>query len=559
MKTVMNSTRVLGGLCLLLCSAACGGRPAGWDTAYDPKMKEQKDVVAGDPTGDLQVRGLTGSVALLDPNRNEVMMLTSPERFALANTRLPVGQDVLQFKTSVDRDKLFVLSRGVKERFTEGDEAPQLRIFDGGTKPRQLSQFELQDPYNELEVDPFGEWLVVRGSEGLVSNPNELVLVKVPHGGTGEKPFLKTKTLDSSGGKPTSLRFTSQLAIPGNTARRLLIVEREHDLAVIDLNDLDAPEITVGMPMLPGGDLARPVDVSFHDAIPDEVNPLLAVRLDGYSNVMLLSVNQSTSADHAFSLDANEVDVGGAPSQLDFVQTRADGGLRLAALVPGKQEAKLIDPASGALQTVSLGAPFSQIRRITGEVSDGPGQDIALLYGDTTHTIAFWRLGATTGTPYRSIDLYQLGINVAQVLDIPTSASQQFADRKILSGASTGMGQQFYVLDLADRKSFPLDALKNLTLNLSPTGTQLWAFSDNDGFAQLTFDQLRPASLYAQASIAFVHDIATLQGSDERSAIALHILPSQSHSSVAATLYDGLEPSTAQTKFFANIELMGIH
>lgn len=557
MKTVMNSTRVLGGLCLLLCSAACGGRPAEWDTPYEPA---NKPVELGDPTGDLQVRGLTGSVALLDPNRNEVMMLTSPERFALSSTRLPVGQDVLQFKASVDRDKLFVLSRGVKERFKDSDEAPQLRIFDGGTEPHQLSQFGLQDPYNELEVDPFGEWLVVRGSEGLVSNPNELVLVKVPHGtGSSEKPFLKTKTLDSSGGKPIRLRFTSKLSIPGNTARRLLIVEREHDLAVIDLEDLDAPEITVGMPLLPGGDLAKPVDVSFHDAVEGEVNPLLAVRLDSYSNVMLLSINESTSPDHAFSLDANEVDVGGPPTQLDFVQTRADGGLRLAALVPGKQEAKLIDPSSGALQTVSLGAPFSQIRRITGEVTDGPGQDIALLYGETTHTIAFWRLGATTGTPYRSIDLYQLGINVSQVLDIPTTDSQQFADRKILSGASTGNGQQFYVLDLADRKSFPLDALSNLTLNLSPTGTQLWAFSKTDGFAQLTFDQLRPASLYAQASISFVHDIATQQGSDERSAIALHILPSQQHSSVAATLYDGLQPSTAQTKFFPNIELMGIH
>jgi hypothetical protein len=560
MKRLTTSARALCGLTLLLTSAACGGRPAAWDTPFKPGAQTADD--PSDPSGTLQVRGLTGSVALLDPAQNQVMMLTSPEQFALASTRLPVGRDVVQFKSSVDRDRLFVLSRGVTPRYRDTDEPPQLRVFDGGIAPQELQKYVLQDPYNQLEIDPDGQWLIVHGSEGLVSNPNELILVPLPKPGmapgssAGE---LKSKTLDSYGGKPVHFTFTKELAIPGADPRRLLVVQREKDLAIIDLADLNAPEITVGLPQIASGGYASPVDVVYHTGIDGEVNSMLAVQLQGDSNVYMLTINGSMDASHALSLDANLVDVGGIPSKLDFVQTSKDGGLRLAALVPSAKTAVLVDPATGGTQDVPLPAGFTRIRRITSEVSQSSGQDIALLYGETTSTIAFWQLGTTTGTPYRSIDSYDIGINVGQVFDIPTSQSDKFADRKILSGGSTGTTQQFYVLDLAQRKSFPLDVLTNLTLNLSPNGEQLWAFERNaTGFAQLTFDPLQPSSLYTEKPIAFVHDFETQRGGDERTALALHILPSHGNSSVSATVFDGVDPNTAQTRFYSELELQGI-
>ena len=544
MTRLTSSARALCGLTTLLLAVGCGDRPGELDTAFDPAFHENKDPT--DPSGKLQVRGLTGSVALLDPNLNQVMMFTSPRPLELTTTRLPVGRDVVQFRSSVKRDKLFVLSRGVTPRYKKTDEAPQLRVFDGGTSPQELENFELQDPYNELEVDPEGEWLLVHGSEGLVSNPNELLLIHLDQDG---KTALTSKTLGSYGGKPLHFTFTSELTIPGAAARRLLVVQREKDLAIIDLAAPDDPEITVALPQD-----ATPLDVVYHDGIDGEVNSLLGVQLEGDTNVDLLTINAPESADHAFSVHPNLVDVGGVPSKLDFVQTRKDGGLRLAALVPTKQVAKLIDPASGVAQEVPLHAPFTKIRRITNDVSEKSGEDIALLYGDSTNTIAFWRLGITTGTPYHSIEAYDIGIKVGLVFDIQ---SDKFADRKILSGSSTGATQQFYVLDLTQQKSFPLDVLKNLTLNLSPNGEQLWAFGADRGFAQLTFDPLQPASLYTEQPISFVHDFATAQG-DERSALALHIMPAQTHSSVGVTLFDGKNPSTALTKFYGSLELEGI-
>jgi hypothetical protein len=310
------------------------------------------------------------------------------------------------------------------------------------------------------------------------------------------------------------------------------------------------------LPQTDSGGYAAPAAVVFHDAIEGEVNAMLAVQLQNDASVYLLTLNRPTDDRHAYSLEANLVDVGGVPTQLDFVQTRKDGGLRLAALVPSKKAAKLIDPASSNVQEVTLPVGFTQIRRITSEISESSGQDVALLYGGSTATIAFWQLGTTTGTPYRSIDAYELGINVGQVLDVP---SEQFADHKILSGGPSSSLRQFYVIDLSQRKSFPLDALTDLTLNLSPRGEQLWAFkSGTRGFARLTFDPLQPSSLYTQEPIDFVHDFATELGDSQRSALALHMLRIGKGYSVAATLFDAAEPSTANTRFYSDLEIRGI-
>jgi hypothetical protein len=537
MNTLSSFARVIGA-CALLASIGCGGRPKAWDASFSPGVDAQ---------GNNHIAGLEGSVAVLDPGLNQVMMITSPQKNELAVKRLPVGRDVVRFVTSPTQDRLFVLSRGVQQQLREGDEPPQLLIFDGGVEPKEVGRYSLQDPYEQLEIDPEGKWLIIHGSEGLVSNPNELILVE-----QGADRQI-SKTLDSFGGKPIKFTFTGELSVPGAEPRRLLVVQREKDLAIMDLADPDAPEITVGLPAKASGGFASPAQVAYHDAV-GELHAMLAVRLEGDSNVYLLTINEGTSAEHALSLDANLVDVGGIPTTIDFVQTEKDGGLRLAALVPSRSAAMLIEPGSSTVLEVKLPQPFDKIQRITDDVSESSGEDIALLYGKT-NTIAFWQLGTTTGTPYRSVDAYDISINVDKVLDIPGTI---FPDRKILAGASTSSSQQFYVLDLSERKSFPLDVLKNLTLNLSPDGERLWAYDRGEmRFAQLTFDPLQPTSLYTEKPVHFVHDFATSQG-DTRSALALHIVDNGGESTLEATLFDGLDPRSSETKFFDALELEGI-
>lgn len=540
MTVFRDSVWLLGGTAAVLLAVGCGGRPSAWDSDFDLGQQASGQGNLKEP----QLEGLTGALSVLDPNRNELLMLTSPRRFELAVERFPVGRDVVKFDRSRAQDKLFVLSRGVVPRLRDSDEAPQLRVFDGSANPRELEKFTLQDPYDQLEIDPEGQWLIVHGSEGLVSNPNELILVELDRG----RETLPSQTLDSYGGKPRKFRFSPELNVPGTQPRRLLVVLREKDLAIIDLTNLDAPEITVGMPEKAGGGFATPADVAFHDGVAGETEPMLAVRLEGDPSVYLLTLRGDAGDPRGFSLDANLVDVGGAPSAVEFVHTERDGGLRVAALVPTRSAAVLVDPTTSTTQDVALPRRFTSLARTTNEA----GEDVALLYGDAK-TIAFWQLGAAVGTPYRSIDSYDIGIQVSEV------SNTDSADRKVLSGTSGSSVRQFYVLDLTERKSFPLDALRDLTLNVAPDGGRLWAYEPfTSGFAQLTFDPLQPTSLYTEAPILYVHELRTAAGGSERSAVALHVLAGEGGSTLAATLFDGVAPSSAKTKFIGSIELMGI-
>lgn len=540
MKRLLRATPLFA-----LLSVSCGDRPEFWDAPF---------ATGATPS---QTAGLTGSVAVLDPSLNRVTLLTSERPLELASRQFAVGRGVVNMRTSVDRSRLFVLSRGVVPRFSQSDEGPKLIVIDGSPDPRVLRVYdEFKDPYDKVDLDPLGRWLVVRGSEGVVSNPNELILAdlhdldRTPH----------FKTLSSSGGKPAALTFTSALSAGKAAPRRLLVVTRESDIAILDLSesalaDGTRQDVTVAMPRRTNDVVASPLKVAFHDATADQPYAWLAVQLKNDSNVLLLQLGEPTSPDQPFSVTPSLADVGGEPTTIDFVMT--DGGLRLAALVPSKlvgnarvPTAVLVDPATTTTDDVVLPYPFSGIARITDAVDLGSESDVALLYGNTP-TIAFWALGRTTGTPYRSLDTYQIGVPVGDVIDVP---GDEFADYKVLRGASEGGPAQFYVLDLASRQSFPMDAQTNLTLDVAPDGRRLWGYvRGSSEFARLTFDDLHPVSLYTQKRVHAVYDIETRNG--RRSLVALH-MESGLHG-LAATLFDALAPDSTKTRFVTGLSLGG--
>jgi hypothetical protein len=525
-----------------LLGLGCGERPAYWDAEFTPSDLTQ-------PVG------LTGSVAVLDPSLNRVMMLTSPRPLALESRQFGVGRNVVSVQTSADKSRLFVLSRGIVPRFKASDEGPKLVVLDGGASPSTLKTYEqFADPFDRLDVDPLGRWLVVRGSAGVVTNPNELILIDLQDLSAAPRP----KTLSSFGGKPQQLTFTGELNLPGVGARRLLIVSRETDIAIVDLDDLERDEITVQLPATAAGGVGKPLKIVYHDATPDEQNPRLAVQVGGDSSVLLLELSGSSAAGQLFSVQPSLAEVGGVPANIEFVKT--DGGLRLAALVPSKlgsnkPAAVLVDPATSRTDDVPLPYAYNGIARITASVSTADGADVALLYGNAK-TIAFWALGRTTGTPYRSLDAYEVDVPVSAVLDVPGDA---FSDHKILKGTSgsTSARTQFYVLDLRRRLSFPMDALTDLTLEVAPDGERLWGYrAGTSQFARLTFDDLHPISLYTQRVVRGVYDIETANG--RRSLVALHMpAAGGGERGIGATLFDALSPDTTRARFVTGLAFGG--
>ena len=140
----------------------------------------------------------------------------------------------------------------------------------------------------------------------------------------------------------------------------------------------------------------------------------------------------------------NLTDVGGVPTDIAFVRT--DGGLRLAALVPTRSAAVLIDPVTSLTTEVALPARYQSLSLVTDVAGGGAGApvDVALLWngGGAMDGVAFWELGQTAGRPYRSIETVGVVAAVAAVLPVP-----QHANLRVLQ---TSAANAFYVLESAD-------------------------------------------------------------------------------------------------------------
>jgi hypothetical protein len=214
--------------------------------------------------------------------------------------------------------------------------------------------------------------------------------------------------------------------------------------------------------------------------------------------------------------------------------------------------AVLVDPVTAMTQSVAMPAAFTGIRLITDDLNpdataaDG---DVALLYGANITQIAYFSLGGAPGALFRSIEPYDIGVSVKDVIDVP---GKDFFDRKILETPSN----DFYVLDLTNRQSAPMKTQSGLTLELSPDGDRVWAYRSGDaGFATVDFATLHPISLQAERSVSNVFDIATASGA--RSAVALHLAQAQP-AGIGATVLNALAPSTATARFYSGFELGGI-
>ena len=519
---------------------ACGGRPEAWDKPF-----EQGAVV-----------GLQTSVAVVDPNLDRVIMLESPTHLGLRTTVLPVGKDVVAAVPSPKNDRLLVLSKGVQPRLHKGDEAPSLTVINTVPRPELAQTYELDDPFGGLYLDPEGRWAIVYAGEGIVQNPNEILIVDLENPASD----VVVKSIQSFGGRPVGFTFTSELAIADTDPRRILVVHTGQDFTLIDLADLDAPEITVQTPTTAQGLPSTPKQVVFHDAV-DGSDPQIAVSFTNNPDVFLIRIVPNDRA-IAFYPEVNSIEVGGTPSSIEFVET--DDGLRLAALVPSAQHAALVDPTTTAVDLVPMPAAFTGIARVTDSIDERSQGDVALLWSSAVGKVGIWRLDTAIDTPYASIEMINISVGVSRVLDVPgpeqgacLEASECFADHKIVAGTGP---QDFYLLDLNKKEaSLMVNNGANLSLSLAPDGERLWAFAqDGTSFAQVAFSNLHPSTLTVEAPIRGVFDVGrpnrtSENGDTARSAIVVH-----SGEGLGVTVFDALEPDETVTRFYRGLAYEGL-
>jgi hypothetical protein len=525
--TYTKSSLLVAALLSGLAALGCGDRPATWSAS----------------TSGAQSFGLTGAVALLDRPANRVVALGVAADGTLTSSRLPTGQGVVAAKVGPQGQRLYLLSAGHRGGLgdTQPDEKPRLTIVDGGTTPataRDLDLGVLTSPLDGLVIDPTERWAVVYAASGtggaFVANPNELVIVDLAAG------TAQPKTLHSFGGHPEKLVFAPELLLPKGPAH-LLIVQSAQDFALVSLDDLALPEVTVRLADATAVSRPHPAEIVVDDGDPAKSDDArIGIRFDGGSGVMTLQLAPGAGP-NGYAPTINLSDVGGVPSAIAFVRT--DGGLRLAALVPARAAAVLVDPVTTITSTVALPAAYQSLSLVTaaavGQGAAG-GPDVALLWnaGAAQAGVAFWELGQAAGRPFRSIETVGIDAKVEGVRDVPGKN----AALKVLSTAAAGA---FYVLDLGDRTATPLlTSTASVSLTVSPTGERVWAFVP--GGTQLAMTRLgdkHVTTLRVDSAASALYELARDGGGS--ALVVLH-----GAGGVGATVFDAETPDEDHRRIY---------
>jgi hypothetical protein len=551
MKMPMPSRRpraaalALGLAALGAGALGCGGRAATWSF----------------PAGDAKAYGLASAVVLVDEPAHRVVALGVDGTGALTETPLPTGHDVRATAVGPKGDKLYVLAAGHQGGLgdPEPDEPPRLTIVDGTTTPATPRDIPLgdviTDPFDGLAIDPTEHWAVVYAAgagTAFVTNPNELVVVDLTQ--TGMPPTSPAPTrvvLHSFGGHPERLIFAPELTLPGGPAH-LLVVQSDQDLSLQSLDDPSKPDITVRLADATAVTRPHPAEVVFDDGDPAKSDDArIGVRFDAQTSIMTLQLEPATGP-NGFAPTINVADVGGVPSALAFVRT--DGGLRLSALVPARNAAVLVDPATTTTSEVALPAGYRSLSLVTEPVTapvaggaPATGPDVALLWNGTSPVagVAFWELGRAAGLPFRSIETVGIDGVVSAVADVPGKN----AALKVLSTSSTAGGiGAFFVLDLGARTATPLlTASEGFSLSVSPTGERVWAFQP--GGTQIAATDLPRGtvhSLKVDSPASALFEIARSDG--HHALVVLH-----QGAGIGATLFDADNPAQADRRIYGGL------
>jgi len=563
--------------------AACGSRPGYWDAATARQT---------------QSYGLGNAVALVDAPVNRVVLLSAQADQQISKRSWPIGHNFLSAAISADAQSLLVLSQGDWPRLKAADEQPSLTVITVSASAPfdvQAKQYLMSEPLSNLVIDndpQQKQWAVayagppMSGSKqtSFVENPNLIVIFDLtrppnPDSRAAVDPNVApnpiSRTIQSFGGTPQRLTFTPKLQLPNGVQRRLLVIETDQDITLVDLNEAfpvppapPPPEITV--PLSGNAAHVKPAGIAVSPG--DSNNPArIAVRADNNTNVFTLRLDPpdpqtgaaSTAARpaNAFKPTINLTDVGGVPTDIQFVTTDrsnpTDTGLRVAALVPSTTSAVLVEPDTSLTTQVRLPAAYTQLSLVTNILSAGSNPasggaaatDVALLWGSAgaqTSGVGLWTLGTTVGQPYRSVESV-LSQPIKSVDDVPKPNET----RKVLEMAN---GAGFFVLDLVARTAEPLTTVRTPTLTIAPDGQRLWAFArgGTDLAAIEDFNALNPIRLVTLLPIDAIYDVQRTDIANARSLIALH-----QTGAIGATVFDAFHPDNTTSRRASALLLEG--
>jgi len=535
--------------------AACGGRAPEWDTT--PMQ--------------LSWGQLRDAAVLVDTTLNRGLVMTARADQTLDFSGVSFGKRIVSITTSADRERAFVLSQGDEIRLRPTDEGPALSVVEAG-HAQQVKRYELPDALTSLALDPAGRYAIVYAGEttggGFIKNPNELIVVDLaaPPGPLNPTP----RNLPSNiGGSPKRLTFTDPLHLPAGD-RRLLVVETDRDVMLLDLEHPERPEVSLPVKdprtdsraLSPAGITVDPGQVGA-DGRPAAV----AVRTNADDNVIIYALGPSNKEppENDFIATPNAAVVGGVPSDIAFVNTNQ--GPRLAVIVPTPNPTGfLIKVDDNQTLTAKFSARYQRMSPVAGFIADKSGAGDQLMLWSTdggTNSIAFWDLNQVPDGFFDNIDTLKsvetLNLNgtVASVVSIPEG------NLKIVETSSRAL----YVLDPEQHLTNALSTSGNVSLRYARGGERAWAFKQSEKLlAQIALAGAHIVSVDVDRPVADVVEIERSDGG--RALLALHTVLSSGPSaedtsslagpSIGVTVFDALAPDAAKSRRYAAVLLEGL-
>jgi hypothetical protein len=526
----------------LASMVGCGERAPAWDA----------------PIGAVPVHGLRNAAVLLDGNLNRALVLRAGADQQLAIDAVPVGKHIANAAASPDGSRVFVLSQGEPTRLSAADEGPSLTVIEAD-RPDAHKRYDLPDALTALAIDPAGKFAIVytgdQAGGSFIKNPNELIFVDLEADPSPKvNPFLHTLP-SNVGGSPKRLTFTPPLHFGAGDPRRLLVVETDRDVMLVELDDPSRPEISLPVSdprtdtraLVPAGIAVDPGDA----LAPLEKPPVIAIRTATDDNVLIYTLRPSEGHPRDFVPTPNLAFVQGVPSDIAFVRTNQ--GSRLAALVQSPTpKGMLVKVDDNQTLAAKLNAPYHRMALVTGGTA---GTDQVLLYADsgTVSSVAIWDLGKVPDAAYddidslKSIETLNLSAGVGSVVSVNDPAI------KVLTTGS----QSMFVLDLNRHKASPLNTSGSVSLRFSLEGDRAWAFvPTTPNLAQIRLAGPDVVPVVIDRPIDDVLEVARSDGG--KSLFAFHGLTANGTGksrAVGVTVFDANSPDAATSRRYSSLTL----
>jgi hypothetical protein len=549
------SLQLMSFLALGALAAGCGSRDAAWDTPV---------------ASSIDVGQLRNAAVLVDSGLNRGLVVKATADQTIVTTAVPLGKRIALTATAPDRSRVFVLSQGEEVRLRPNDEGPALTVIDQG-HPDTPTRYPLSDPLTSLAIDPTGQWAIVYAGNGasssFLTNPNELLLVDLTHGPSATNPTAVTLP-SKEGGAPNRLTFSPEMDFPSGK-RRLLIVETDRDLLLVDIDNLDSGNITLPLsdphtdprPLSPASIAVDPGD---SQAMRD---PAIAIRSTSDDNVLVYKLKPSplTPGHNDFIPVPNFAPAGGIPSDIAFVRTKQ--GVRLAVVVPSPSpRGLLVNIDDNETLSATFAQPYQRLSLVTDLVSDASpdGDQVLLWAGGGASSVALWDLGAVPSAAQadidtvKSIETLNLSGSVVSVMDVQ---QKDFQSLKVLQTS----GQFLYVLDLKQHQASPLAASSTVALRLGLQGDRAWAFQPAaPDLARVGLSNAHVQSVVIDRAVDDVLEIdrSDVPQSQAQALLALHgVAPSGTNApnrfagDVGLTIFDAQAPEASTSRRYSSLML----